>query len=75
MNLLVVLLAYDFLQAVMHSFFGADGVITSPFWFVLEGAIVGLLVDGAATRYGGEGPGTVTREAAGIVIALMSRCS
>lgn len=29
--------------------------MTSPFWFVLEGAIIGLIIDLVATKYGGEG--------------------
>jgi hypothetical protein len=35
--------------------------LTSPFWFVLEGAIVGLIMGYFATRFGGEGEETVGR--------------
>jgi hypothetical protein len=28
----------------MQSMFGESGILTSPFWFVLEGALVGLLI-------------------------------
>ena len=40
---------------------GAAGVLISPFWFTLEGALVGLLIGYAATRFGGEGKETVGR--------------
>ena len=44
----------------MTAWLGTDaGVITSPFWFVLEGAFVGLIIGFVATRLGGEGPQTV----------------
>lgn len=60
MNFVLTLFAYDQLQSIMISMFGTtDGVITSPFWFVLEGAIVGLIIGFAATRLGGEGSQTV----------------
>ncbi len=36
-------------------------VLTSPFWFTLEGAVVGLLIGYLATRFGGEGKETVGR--------------
>jgi uncharacterized membrane-anchored protein YhcB (DUF1043 family) len=28
---------------------------TSPFWFVAEGAVIGLVIGYVATRFGGEG--------------------
>jgi len=43
----------------MNAVFGVDGVLSSPFWFVLEGALVGLLIGYFATRFGGEGAETV----------------
>ena len=51
--------AYDAMQVAMHAFFGADSFLQSPFWFVLEGAIVGLFIGYSATKFGGEGPETV----------------
>lgn len=38
---------------------GADGILTSPFWFAAEGALVGLVIGYVATRFGGEGKETV----------------
>ena len=57
MNFVLVFFAYDVLKATMvHT---SDAVLTSPFWFVLEGAIVGLVIGYFATRFGGEGMETV----------------
>jgi hypothetical protein len=58
MNFTVSLLAYDQFKALMTGFFGPEGMFTSPFWFALEGAIVGLIIGYLATRFGGEGPET-----------------
>ena len=52
----------DHLTALgLFAMLGADGVLTSPFWFTLEGALVGLLIGYLATRFGGEGKETVGR--------------
>ena len=61
MNFVLTLFIYDLLQAYMTFFFGENGVISSPFWFVLEGALVGLLIGFLATRFGGEGKEAVGR--------------
>jgi hypothetical protein len=45
----------------MLSFFGPNGALSSPFWLVAEGAVVGLLIGYFATRFGGEGPETAGR--------------
>ena len=61
MNFVLTLFIYDLLQSYMTAYFGENGVISSPFWFVLEGALVGLLIGFLATRFGGEGKQTVGR--------------
>lgn len=61
MNFVLVLFAYDDLRAIMVSVFGETGIITSPFWFSAEGAIIGLIIGNLATRFGGEGKETVDR--------------
>ena len=61
MNFVLTLFAYDIMKDMMVVIFGVDGILTSPFWFVLEGALVGLLIGYLATRFGGEGPETVGR--------------
>jgi hypothetical protein len=49
---------HDQLRQFSVSLFGPDSVFTSPFWFVAEGAVVGLVIGCACTRIGGEGPET-----------------
>ncbi len=59
MNFVLVLFIYKDMQTMMTSIFGENGIITSPFWFVLEGALIGLIIGFFATRFGGEGRQTV----------------
>ena len=59
MNFVLTFFAYDAMATVMTSFFGAGGLLTSPFWFAAEGGIVGLAIGYVATRFGGEGKETV----------------
>ena len=56
LNLVLTLFIYDQLLLLMQGMFGADSLLSSPFWLVLEGLIVGFVVDYFATKYGGEGP-------------------
>ena len=55
MNFVLVFFAYDQMEAALLSMLGAESWLTSPFWFVLEGALVGLVIGYLATRIGGEG--------------------
>jgi len=59
MNFVLTFFAFDSMQAMMLSLFGEDGMLTSPFWFTAEGAIIGLIMGYFATRFGGEGKVTV----------------
>ncbi len=61
MNFVLTFFAYDVMKEMLVAMFGPDGILASPFWFVLEGAVVGLLIGYLATRFGGEGPETVGR--------------
>ncbi len=62
MNFVLTFFAYDEFRAMMMAAFGsAAGPLTSPFWFALEGALVGLVIGWLATRFGGEGPETAGR--------------
>jgi len=61
MNFVLTFFAYDAFESMLVEMFGADSALTSPFWFTLEGAIVGLLIGYLATRFGGEGKETVGR--------------
>ena len=59
LNFVLVFFAYDSLAAAQAAIFGAGGIFASPFWFAAEGAVLGSLIGYFATRFGGEGPGTV----------------
>ena len=61
MNFVLTLMIHDQLRQFSVSLFGPDSVLTSPFWFVAEGAVVGLAIGYACTRIGGEGPETAGR--------------
>ncbi len=58
MNFILTFFAYDTLRQAMEAFFGLDGILNSPFWFVAEGAVAGLIIGYFATRFGGEGTET-----------------
>ena len=49
---------------MLVAMFGDNGIIQSPFWFAIEGAIIGLVIGGFATPFGGEVSETVGRCAA-----------
>ena len=59
LNFVLAFFAYDEMKAVLVHVFGHDGRITSPFWFSLEGAVIGIIIGYLATRFGGEGKETV----------------
>lgn len=59
MNFVLTFFAYEVMQAIMLVMFGDNGMLTSPFWFTAEGALVGLIIGYFATRLGGEGKSTV----------------
>lgn len=59
MNFVLVFFAYDTMHALLSSLFGTNELLTSPFWFILEGAVVGLVIGYFATRFGGEGKETL----------------
>jgi hypothetical protein len=60
LNFVLVFFAYDLMGQAMVSVFGADGLLSSPFWFAAEGAVVGFVIGFAANHFGGEGKDTVT---------------
>ncbi len=61
MNFVLTFFAYDVMSAMMIEVFGAGGLLSSPFWFTAEGALIGLIIGYAATRFGGEGKETAGR--------------
>ncbi len=62
MNFVLVLFAFEQFEAMMVTMFGVDGLFHSPYWFTLEGAIVGVIIGFFATRFGGEGVETVAAD-------------
>lgn len=52
MNFVLTFFAYDEMRAAIIGMFGMK---LSPFWFTLEGAIVGAIIGSLATWIGGEG--------------------
>jgi hypothetical protein len=61
MNFVLTFFAYDAMRQLLEAMFGVGGLLQSPFWFVLEGALVGWVIGYFATRFGGEGAATVER--------------
>jgi hypothetical protein len=59
MNFVLTFFVYDDIKNAMVHTFGSDGALSSPFWMVLEGAVVGIIIGYFATRFGGEGKETV----------------
>lgn len=59
MNFVLTFFAYDTMRDRLVAYFGAESVLTSPWWFTLEGAVVGLVIGYAATKLGGEGKETI----------------
>jgi hypothetical protein len=60
MNFVLVLFAYDQFAYLMQAVtvWGSTlgmGTLTSPYWFIGEGVLIGLLMGWACTRIGGEG--------------------
>lgn len=64
MNFLLMLFAWDLMQAMMTALIAGPGWLTSPWWVVVEGAVVGLVIGYCATRVGGEGPETLAADQA-----------
>ena len=60
MNFVLILFIHDKMLTMMTLAFGADSILASPWWFILEGVLFGLLTDFICTRYAGEGVECVT---------------
>ena len=54
MSAVLTFFAHGQMRILMQSILGGDAAFTSPFWFVLEGALVGALVGLAIDRFGTE---------------------
>ncbi|WP_394130514.1 hypothetical protein [Shewanella maritima] len=61
LNFVLTLFIYDDLVVLMGALFGEQGWFTSPYWFALEGLMVGVFIGFFAKKYGGIGPETAGR--------------
>jgi hypothetical protein len=58
LNFVLTFFAYREMSDVIAVVLGAASGSASPYWFVVEGAIVACIIGYFATRFGGEGPRT-----------------
>ena len=61
-NFVLLMFIYDEISVMLSNIFGAQSLFTPPWWFVIEGAIIGVLIDYIITRLAGEGSHTVVPE-------------
>jgi hypothetical protein len=61
LNLVLAFLMHDKLAVLIPQLGGILAGLKSPFWIVLEGAVLGLLIDLIATKVAGEGIPTRNR--------------
>lgn len=54
MNFVLTLIAYQQICTLMAAVFGEYGQYTSPYWMVLEGALIGMLMDFILSKQFGE---------------------
>jgi len=59
MNFVLTFFAHDVMRQMLAVMFGPDSTLVSPFWFVVEGALIGAVMGFFATRFAGEGSHTV----------------
>ncbi len=64
MNFVLTLFAFDTMQTILIAMFGEEGAFISPFWFIVEGAIIGFVIGYLATRFGGEGKSVLNEQLA-----------
>ena len=52
MNFMVVLFANEGMRELTMTIHFSNGVLSSPFWFVLDGAVIGVIVGYVSTKAG-----------------------
>lgn len=62
LNFVLTLFIYDQLKVFSLAMFDQSGMFASPFWFVLEGAIIALIIGYFATSIAGEGPEVIMKD-------------
>jgi hypothetical protein len=61
-NFVLLMFIFDEISVVLLNIFGAQSVFSTPWWFVIEGAFIGVIIDYLLTRFAGEGSHTVVPE-------------
>ncbi|MGE0846397.1 MAG: hypothetical protein AB7L41_09005 [Flavobacteriaceae bacterium] len=61
LNLVATLMMWDVFAEAGASFFGEGSIWASPWWFIAEGAVTGLVIGWLCNRFGGYGAGTAGR--------------
>jgi hypothetical protein len=51
MNFVLTFFAYDAMQSMLAVLFGQNGILSSPFWFAAEGAVIGLMIGFFAMQF------------------------
>jgi len=54
-NFVLLIFIHDQVAVILLDLFGAQSLFSSPWWLVIEGAVIGLLFDYLLTRIAGEG--------------------
>ncbi len=55
LNFVAVLFAYEPMRVIMQGMFAGSDLLASPYWFALEGAILGAIIAYIAKIFAGEG--------------------
>ena len=61
MNFVLMLFTFDTMKNGLSMAFGTGSTLSSPFWVVVEGAVVAAVIGFLATRFGGEGPAAASQ--------------
>lgn len=61
-NLVLLMFIFDEVSEVLLGLFEEYSIFSTPWWFVVEGALIGLILDFLLTRIAGEGSQTVISE-------------
>jgi hypothetical protein len=61
-NFVLLMFIFDEISVILLNIFGAQSVFSTPWWFVIEGAFIGVIIDYLLTRFAGEGSHTVVPE-------------
>jgi hypothetical protein len=65
LNFVLTFFTFDVMSAKLKSTFGRNVFFLLPYWFVLEGAAFGLLIDYVETKFVGEGKQTMHDQSEG----------